>query len=387
LLVSLGHGATHWVAATFYILLPAIGSAFELNYSEIGLLVTAFHASAVAANFGSGALVDLAGRRVVFQVLALVVGGLALAGFAVVGSAVALALLVAVIGATNNLWHPAAISYLSARLPARRGYALSMHALGANLGDAVAPLAAGALLVALSWRGTAAVNALPAFAAALALAATLLPVERGAGSAGRRGLSGREYLAGLAAMARDRAMLGLCLMSGFRAMTQTGLLTFLPLYVAHVVGLGPLWVGLTLSVMQVGGLIAGPLAGAWSDRVGRRPVVLAGLALTTAMLLGLSLVGSGALFVAGVAVLGFALYAVRPVVHSWAMDLTPPALGGSATSMLFGVQAILAALAPLIGGMIADRWGLDAVFYFLALTVFIANVMVFALPRDRPHAG
>ena len=37
-----------------------------------------------------------------------------------------------IIGSTNNLWHPAAISYLSARFPDRKGYALSIHALGGN---------------------------------------------------------------------------------------------------------------------------------------------------------------------------------------------------------------------------------------------------------------
>ena len=81
-LVGLGHGATHWVAATFYLLLPFINRDLGLSYSQAGLLVSIFHIASVGANFGSGPLVDVTGRRVLFQILALVLGGGALRSFA-----------------------------------------------------------------------------------------------------------------------------------------------------------------------------------------------------------------------------------------------------------------------------------------------------------------
>ena len=142
--------------------------------------------------------------------------------------------------------------------------------------------------------------------------------------------------------------------------------------------------GVTMTAMQLGGLIAGPVAGTWSDRIGRRPVVLAGLSLTTLVIAALTFVRHESLFVAGVSLLGFALLAVRPVVHSWLMDLTPRQLSGSATSLMFGTQAGLSALLPIVGGFVADRYGLAAVFYLLAGTIFVANLLVYALPADRP---
>ena len=195
-----------------------------------------------------------------------------------------------------------------------------------------------------------------------------------------------EYFSGLAELLRDKAVLGLCLMAGFRTMTQNGLLVFLPLYLADVLGVGPFLMGVALMAMQVAGMIAGPIAGVWSDRVGRRPVVLAGLTVATAVIAALTLAGSGPLFIAGIAVLGFALFAARPVIHSWLMDLTPPRLGGSATSVMFGTQSGLSVLVAPVGGLIADTWGLAAVFYGLAGTMLVANVLVALLPDHDPRA-
>ena len=79
--------------------------------------------------------------------------------------------------------------------------------------------------------------------------------------------------------------------------------------------------------------------------------------------------------------MGLTLYAVRPVFHSWLMDMVPAEMGGSAASVMFGTQAFLASLTPLIGGVIADTWGLTEVFYFLAALMLLANLIVVVLPR------
>ena len=379
-LVGIGHGGTHWIATFFYLLLPFITRDLGLSYTDAGLLVAVLHLSSLLANFGSGLLVDVTGRRVLFQVISLLIGAGALLAFGVSDRLVVLGLLVTLIGASNNLWHPPAIAYLSEIYPANRGYALSIHALGANVADTLAPLAAGSLLAVLTWQRTAATGAVPVIFVALLIAALLL---RGGGrrvAAAGGGMSMSEYLLGLNRIVRDRLVLGLCLMSGFRSMAQNGLLVFLPLFIVDDLHAGPIWLGVAMMAMQMGGLVAGPVAGTWSDRVGRRPVVLAGLTVTTVMIASITLIDSDVLLVAAVSLLGFALFAVRPVVHSWMMDLVPPNLSGSATSLLFGTQSLLSAAVPPIGGMIADAHGLPAVFYFLAGAMLVANFLVYLLP-------
>jgi len=381
-LVSLGHGATHWIAATFYLILPFIKRDLGLSYAEAGFLVTCFYLGSTAANLPSGSAVDLTGKRVLFQAVALVAGSLGLLALGLVTPYYGLALLAVVIGASNMLWHPAAIAYLSGHFPRNRGYALSMHALGANLGDAVAPIFAGWLLLSRSWESTAMVNSVTGILCAGLILALLGRSDEGAVAAAKQ-LDIGAYFRSLGQVLKRRAIWSLCLMAGFRSMMQSGLLVFLPLYLANELKVNPFWMGFTLMLLQLGGVVATPIAGTLSDRIGRRPVVLAGMFGTTALIVALSLISNAIVFVFCIAVLGFCMYAMRPVIHSWLMDGSPPHLAATMTSAMFGTQAGLSALAPLIGGLLADRYGLVSVFYFLAATVLVANALAFAVPRTE----
>ncbi len=132
-MIGFGHGATHWIAGTFYVLLPYISRDLGLTYAEAGIFVSVLHVSSVIANFGSGLAVDLTGRRVLFQGLSLVIGALALFAFGFTKAYLVLCVMIALIGGSNNLWHPPAISYLSSAFPDNRGYVLSIHATGRAL--------------------------------------------------------------------------------------------------------------------------------------------------------------------------------------------------------------------------------------------------------------
>ncbi len=381
-LVASGHGATHWVLGTFYVLLPYIARDFGLSYAQAGGLVTIFHVSSFLANVGSGAVVDIRGRRVLVQAASLIIGAASLMAMGLTAKAIWLVPLVALIGVTNNLWHPAAISYLSQCYPNNRGYALSIHTLGASVGDAIAPVVTGTTLLVLSWQATATVVSLPVLGVAALIIVMLNSADKAGGNNGHEGAGFRGYIQGVGGLVRDRAVIGLCTMSAFRSMTQSGLLVFLPLYLADVLKVSPVVLGLALMSMQIGGMIGGPVAGIASDRIGRQPVTLICLTASTVMIVGLTLVSGMTLFILAVTLLGLVLFAVRPVIHSWAMDLAPEAMGGSVISLLFGSQSAASALVPLAGGLIADRWGLASVFYVFAATTLISNVIGYFLPND-----
>jgi len=382
-LVASGHAATHWILGTFYVLLPYITQDLGLSYAQAGGLVTLFHVSSFAANVGSGAIVDIRGRRVLVQSASVVIGALSLMAMGLAEQAIWLIPLVVLIGITNNLWHPAAISYLSQCYPKNLGYALSIHTLGASIGDAVAPVVAGAMLLWLSWQGTSSLGALPAMGVAALLFIALNKLDAEKSREAKKGSSLGEYFKGVAALVRDRAVIGLCAMAGLRSMSQSGLLVFLPLYLADVLRVSPVVLGLALMSMQVGGMVAGPMAGIASDRIGRQPVTLMCLTAASVSIAGLTLVDGIALFVVVVSLLGLALFAVRPVIHSWALDLAPINMSGSVVSLLFGTQSALSALVPVTGGLISDQWGLAAVFYLLAFTLLAANVLCYFLPGTR----
>ena len=198
-LVGLGHGATHWVAAVFLFCIPFLSVEIGIGYAEAGLLASLFHVASFLANIGSGPVVDMTGRRVFWQVVSLMIGAVALLAFALAGSLWLAGLAVIFIGASNNLWHPAAISYLSLRYPARRGLALSIHALGANLGDAVAPLVLGLVIASIGWRDSASYSVLVPVLVAASLLFFLKRTGRGGSTAaGQEKAAGADFLAGAA---------------------------------------------------------------------------------------------------------------------------------------------------------------------------------------------
>ena len=382
LMVGVGHGATHWVAATFYLLLPWIKETLQISYTNAGILVAVFHLASFLANFASGALTDITGKRVLIQSGSLTLGALALGGTSLAWSVIPLALLIAIIGATNNAWHPAAISFLSERYPDNRGYALAVHALGANVGDSIAPLMVGAVLGMLSWQDTALVSTVPVFVVAFWIW-TVLSRHETISPAETKETRKVPYLTELKIMFRQFELLGLSMMSGFRAAAQVGLLMFVPLYLTDVLEAGPMMTGVGFSLMQLGGVLSSPVAGAWSDRIGRRPIVVGGLALSTLVIAFLAIAGSQILFVSGIAFLGFVLYGVRPVGHSWALDLTSKTMGGTVISLVFGTQSLFSIGIPVLSGMVADLFGLQRVFWLLAGLILVSNLIAFFLKDSR----
>lgn len=382
-MMGLGHGATHWIVATIYVLIPFLSKDLGLSYTQAGALISLFHAAAFLANAGSGAIVDISGKYVRIACVSLIVGALALISVGFGSDMTWLILPIIVIGLTNNLWHPAAISYLSRSYPNSRGFALSLHTLGATMGDILGPLCAGFLLVSLSWQTTALVNALPIFAVAAIIAIALGNDETASGANHKRDTSGPSYLTGLKTLATDRSIVMLCVMAGFRSMTQNGLLVFLPLYLVNEMNATSVVVGFAMTAIQAGAIVSGPIAGAWSDKIGRQPVVSIGMIGTSILIFAMSMMTGPYAFIAMTAVLGFVMFAIRPVIHGWTLDLAPAHMSGSAISLLFGTQSAMTMAVPVVGGLIADAWGLNAVFYILTATVSIAAMMSFMIPEAK----
>ena len=382
LVVSFGHSLTHWYPSTFYLLLPLIGHELGLSYSEIGSILTCQYAAGAIANIPGGIMVDSVGRKGLLMAISLFWVGFP---YLVMGFTHAYWMMLAcatLVGIGNNIWHPTAIPWLANRFPERKGLVMSVHGMGGNVGDAIAPLVIGLLLQVYSWRTVVLMNVVPGIIMAVLI---LIYVGRLHGSeppAARKAprMSGAARLRGLTELLCNRALVTLSIGSFFRSVTQAGLLTFLPLYLAREMGYETKWFGACMFALQAAGFTAAPIAGHLSDSVGRRQVIMSSLAMTGVIIVAMAFAGGTGWFVLLVALLGFFLYAVRAVLQAWLLDATPPGMGGSAIGLLFSVQAAGAALGPISAGIVADHYGIMASFYFLAATIIVANVMVFFTP-------
>jgi len=259
--------------------------------------------------------------------------------------------------------------------------------MGGNVGDAIAPIVVGALLAVLTWREVVILNVVPGIVIALLLFVFLGTLQLGGGKREASRDSGaqslRDYFRGLPELFRSRGLILLSTSSAFRSMTQNALLTFLPVYLAYEMGYSPFWVGACMFALQTAGFAAAPVAGHLSDRMGRKSVMMTSMAMTAVVLVFMAFAGKSLAFVFFVAVLGFFLYAIRPVMQAWLLESTPRNMGGTSIGVLFGAQALGSSIGPLLGGVVADSFGLPATFTFLAGTIVAANLFILFMPRTE----
>jgi predicted MFS family arabinose efflux permease len=183
----------------------------------------------------------------------------------------------------------------------------------------------------------------------------------------------------------NRTMVTLCITSIFRSMTQSTLMTFLPLFLATMLHYPPAWIGACMAGLQVAGFIGTPIAGHLADKTSPRSIMMSSMAMSAVILLSMAIAGNSPWFVFFVSFLGFFMFAIRAVLQAWLLDATPPEMSGRSIALLFAIQAIGSGSGPLIGGILADRYGLWAVFYFLACTIVIANMFVLFTPVPQQH--
>lgn len=160
--------------------------------------------------------------------------------------------------------------------------------------------------------------------------------------------------------------------------------TFLPVYagsVARGAGLLPYELGaaLPLAAFMTGAAAALPFASAWSSRVGRRTVYLAG-ALVAAAALACTAFAAGYIALCGArlaAGVGYALMFAS--CHGYVCDNTGQADRASGMVTLLGAMLLADLCAPLIGGVLAGQAGTLAVFTVGAWLLLGAAGLCFAL--------
>lgn len=139
---------------------------------------------------------------------------------------------------------------------------------------------------------------------------------------------------------------------------------------------------LTVSIYLVGLATGQLLMGPLSDRFGRRPVVIAGLALTTASsVLALSMGTAASLIVARILQ---ALGASAGIVVSRAIirDMFDREHAASMIGLVATVMVVVPLFGPLLGGLLEMGFGWEAIFLFTAISsALIAIWAMLALPE------
>lgn len=162
--VAFAHGTSHFFQLVLPSLFPWLMQAFALDFTRVGLAMTAFYVVSAFGQAAAGFAVDRFGA---YRVLS---AGVSLLGIAALLVSVAqglggLVLAAVIAGCGNAVFHPADFSLLNRKVSeARLGHAFSAHGLSGNLGWALAPVFMVGLATLAGWRLAAVGAAVLAFA-------------------------------------------------------------------------------------------------------------------------------------------------------------------------------------------------------------------------------
>ncbi|MEM7094298.1 MAG: MFS transporter [Actinomycetota bacterium] len=186
---------------------------------------------------------------------------------------------------------------------------------------------------------------------------------------------------------REEKLLVLC-GATFIVMAGQGIVSpVLSLYAAEF-GVGTTMVGLTVTMFAVGRLLMNIPAGLIADRYGRRAILVGGPIITAIGMIGSGLADSIWTLLAWrlFAGCGSALYMSGAMVYL--IDIARPDQLSRYVATNQWALSLGVALGPGIGGVVADRWGLNAPFLVVGCTALLAALYaVIRLPETLDREG
>jgi MFS family permease len=385
-LLVVAHAVNHAYAVLLPLIFLKIIDEFRVSEGQIAYLAAfgAIVSGLVQLSFAS--LTRIMSRRVLLGTGGLLFGG----GFAAQALATsfgtfAIPNVLSRIGAAPQ--HPVGNGLLSEQFPPeRRGFAISAHIAGGNVGTVIVILIGAWTIANFGWRGTSILFGIPAIVIGLAM----LLLIRETGTDRTSALAHGSVRDAFRQIFADSDLRWLYLTSilggGGRGLGVVNL--FVLLYLTKVIGLGD-----DLSYLMYGALIVFsvpmPLIAGWlSDRLGRKPLIVGvyiggAVGFVVFLLAGSSVAG----LVIGIVIMGLFSFAESPQLQALLADITPPGIRDAAFAayftLAFGVGSLWVAGYGVIIDGLGNATGLPIVFAIMAVTFVLAALGTLPIRTDR----
>ena len=361
--------------------LPAFARSFDVGVTAASAVISAFALFRLGFAPVSGRLVGRLGELRTY-LLGLAIVAISTGACAFAGAYWQLLVFRSLGGIGSTMFTVASVSML-VRLapPAMRGRASGLWATGFLLGSVTGPLVGGGL-VAFGLRAPFVVYAVMLLVA-MALSGLLLRGRLGAAATPATGdpaLALRAFLRHPA----YRAALGAAFANGWAVFGVR--VALVPLFVVEALGRADSWSGIALAVFAAGNAVTLTTAGRLADRRGRRPLILAGLAVTAVStgLLGLATSLPWFLVLSLVAGVGGGL--INPPVNAAVADVVGPQGGGGKALAGFQMATDVGTiLGPLVAGAVAQVAGYAVAFGLTGLVAAAALLVWLRAPETLPR--
>ena len=393
--LSFGHGISHLYDQGFPVFMPAIQAAMGLSNFQVAFMLGIRQGGFGAVNLIGGAIVDQMkaswGPILIGCMIWAALGFLILA---VSPNLVVLTVAVSVVSIPGALWHLPSTAALSRRFPDRRGFAISMHGFGSNVGNVCAPLVAGGLLTFMLWRHILLIYTIPAALMAVFVWWSLKDLGKEDDDDTREKPKHdvmSAYREGLG-MFKSPVVTTLVLAAAIRGVANNALFQWSPFYLKNAtdggLDMGYFSAGAHLSLLTGMGIISAPILGYLSDRYGRKQVLVPGLII--AAVLTMFVVSAGdtiwlAVLLGGIGLFSFAL---QQIILAALLDVVPRGTEATASGLIFGINGMLGFGSPFLAAfIIEDLGGYGSIFYYVGALTLVSAVIISFIPfPSRPVA-
>ncbi|MBA7471704.1 putative sulfoacetate transporter SauU [subsurface metagenome] len=382
----LAHFSHHVPTALIVPLLPFIRDDFVLDYTQSGLVFSAFALPYGISQLPSGWLADRLGPRILITIS---ISGVALAGL-LVGLSQTYIIMIAfliLMGVVGGGYHPSAPPLISASVkPKNRGRALGFHQIGGSASYFLTPLIGIAIATGWGWRGSFIGLAIPIIAFGIAFY-VLLGRQVDTKRAEHRTTDSHDRIP--FTPGRLRRLVAFIILSTFTSALIFSTIAFIPLFMVDHFGIGKETAAVFLAIIYSAGLWAGPLGGYLSDRLGSVPVILAVCLISGPVIYLLNLVPYGLGFGALLLTIGMIAIMRMPVAEAYIVGQTSERHRSTILGIYYfsGMEGG-GILTPVIGSLI-DRFGFYLSFTItgaaLATVTLVCSIFLWA-SRDRPHS-
>lgn len=358
-----------------------LGAAPEL----IGLIVAASTITGVVIKLPAGALSDLLGRKRM-----MLLGCLFFAGppflYPLVHSAELLLALRFLHGFATAIFSPVASAFVADLSQRGRGEKLGWFAAANDLGATAGPLLGGLVLFytasyTTTYLAVGVLGLLP-LVIVLRLPDDGRPPSRGS-TLGQRS---QQFWGGIAEVLRNRAVLIASTMEAGLYVGYGAFLGFFPPY-AKGIGLNDAEIGLVMGAQLGTTMLAKPLSGRLSDRVGRKPMILAGLFLCAVTLPAIPGLASFWLLLAVCGLFGLGVAIVTPSTTALVADLVKAGQMGSAMGVFGTIWDSGEAAGPILAGFLIASISYQPAFGFIALLMAAMALLFLVAVKDPTARG
>src|SRR5712691_952978 len=360
--------------------LPTFAADLGASPELIGVIVAASTVTGVFFKLPAGALSDVLGRKRM-----MVLGALFFAAppflYPFVHDAWSLLALRFVHGFATAIFSPVASAYVASLAETGRGARLGWFSSANDIGATGGPLIGGFVLYftasySLTYLLVGALGVLTL------LFVLLLPdVDRPAREGKAFPARAADFRQGVAEVFRTPPIF---VAAGIEAVMYLGygaFIGFLPIY-AKTIGLNDAEIATVFGAQLALAMVAKPITGRVSDRVGRIPVIAIGLLLCAAALPLIFRSESLTAFVLVAPLLGLGVGAVTPVTNALIAVLASARHLGAAMGVFGTIWDIGEAAGPMIAGFLIGGLGYAATFDVLAAMTAAVTVGLIALVRD-----